>query len=69
MKLHREALGFFGESARLYGLEPGTAYNMGLCHYGLHEMEAAARCVEQALELDPELDSARLLRIRLQWRK
>jgi tetratricopeptide (TPR) repeat protein len=66
MKLYREALDFFGESARLYGLEPGTAYNMGLCHYGLREMEAAARCVEQALELDPELDSARLLRIRLQ---
>jgi tetratricopeptide (TPR) repeat protein len=66
MKLYREALDFFGESTRLYGLEPGTAYNMGLCHYGLREMEAAARCVQQALELDPELDSARLLRIRLQ---
>jgi len=69
MKLYREALGFFEESARLYGLEPGTAYNMGLCHYGLREMAAAARYVEQALELDPELDSARLLRIKLQWRQ
>jgi len=65
MKLYREALDFFAESARLYGLEPGTAYNMGLCHYGLREMEAAARSVEQALELDPELDSARLLRVKL----
>lgn len=66
MKLYRDALDFFAESVRFYGLEPGTAYNMGLCHYGLREMEAAARYVEQALELDPELDSARLLRIRLQ---
>jgi tetratricopeptide (TPR) repeat protein len=65
MQLYREALELFGESARLYGLEPGTAYNMGLCHFNLREPEAAARCIQQALELDPELDSAKLLRIKL----
>jgi hypothetical protein len=65
MQLYREALELFAESARLYGLEPGTAYNMGLCHYSLREMEPAARCIQQALELDPELDSARVLQIKL----
>jgi len=65
MQLYREALDFFGESARLHGLEPGTAYNMGLCCFHLGEMEEAARCVRQALELDPELDSARRLLIKL----
>jgi hypothetical protein len=65
MKLYREALDLFGESVELHGLEPGTAYNMGLCHFNLGEMDAAARCVRQALELDPELDSARRLLIKL----
>lgn len=65
MQLYREALELFEESARLYGLEPGTAYNMGLCHYNLREIEPAARCIQQALELDPELDSARILQIKL----
>lgn len=66
MKLYREALDLFGESVELHGLEPGTAYNMGLCHFHLGDPEAAARCVRQALELDPELDSARRLLIKLQ---
>jgi tetratricopeptide (TPR) repeat protein len=66
MELYREALELFEDSARFYGLEPGTAYNMALCHYGLRDREAAARCVQQALELDPELDAAKVLQIKLQ---
>lgn len=67
MSYYRQALDYFGHSSRLYGPDAGTAYHMGMCHYGLRQLEAALACVEQALELDPAFAPARDMRIRLQW--
>ncbi|HEV3468423.1 MAG TPA: tetratricopeptide repeat protein [Pyrinomonadaceae bacterium] len=66
MEFYAEALEFLRHSADLYGLEPGTAYNMAVSHHGLGQTKEALECVNQALELDPEFDAARALRIKLQ---
>jgi tetratricopeptide (TPR) repeat protein len=67
MSYYRQALDYFGHSTRLYGPDASTAYNMGMCHYGLRQPEAALACVDRALELDPAFGPARDMRIRLQW--
>lgn len=66
MKFYTEALEFLQHSVSLYSIEPGTAYNLGVCHYSLGQMEKALECINQALELDPEFDAAKAMRIRLQ---
>lgn len=66
MQFYSEALEFFSHSAALYGMEPGTAYNMGVCHYSLRQMEQALAYTTQALELDPDFDAAKALRIKIQ---
>lgn len=65
MGLYDEALAFFERSADLHGMEPGTAFNLGLCHVGLGDEESALDCVEQALALDPAMNQARELRVSL----
>jgi tetratricopeptide (TPR) repeat protein len=64
--LYAEALEFLRRSAELYGAEPGTEYNMAVCCEGLSRTAEATGHVNRALELDPEFDAARALRIRLQ---
>ncbi|MDT4896884.1 MAG: hypothetical protein QOH25_1961 [Acidobacteriota bacterium] len=66
MEFYAEALEFLQHSASLYGMEPGTAYNMGVCYHSLRQMEKALECINQALRLDPEFDAAKTLRIKLQ---
>jgi tetratricopeptide (TPR) repeat protein len=66
MEFRSEALEFLQQSVNLYGAEPGTVYNMAVCCHGLGRAEKALEYVNQALELDPEFDAARALRIKLQ---
>ncbi|HVF44473.1 MAG TPA: tetratricopeptide repeat protein [Pyrinomonadaceae bacterium] len=66
MEFYSEALELLRHSVDLYGAEPGTAYNMAVCFYGLRQTEKALECVGQAIELDPEFDAAKALRIQLQ---
>jgi tetratricopeptide (TPR) repeat protein len=66
MEFHAEALEFLQQSVNLYGAEPGTVYNMAVCCHGLSQTGKALEYVSQALELDPEFDAARALRVRLQ---
>jgi tetratricopeptide (TPR) repeat protein len=66
MEFYKEALEFLRHSADLYGVEPGTAYNMAVCYDGLSQTPEALECVTQALELDAEFDAAKALRVRLQ---
>lgn len=63
---YSDALALLQYSVDLYGMEPGTAYNMGVCHYSLGQMESALEYIEQALKLDPEFDAAQALRFELQ---
>src|SRR5471030_140571 len=65
MGLYEDALSFFQQSADLYGMEVGTAFNLGLCHLGLGEDSRALICIEQALQLDPGMSQARQLRVSL----
>lgn len=66
MQFYSEALEFFQHSAALYGMEPGTAYNMGVCYYKLRQMGEALQQINRALELNPEFDAARALSITIQ---
>lgn len=66
MEFYTEALEFLQYSVSLYRMEPGTAYNLGVCYQGLRQIEKAHECINQALELDPEFDAAKAMRIRLQ---
>lgn len=66
MESHAGALEFLQQSVNLYGAETGTVYNMAVCCHGLGRTGDALVYVNQALELDPEFDAARALRIKLQ---
>jgi tetratricopeptide (TPR) repeat protein len=66
MAYYPEAIEFFGHSLRLYGPDASSAYNIGMCHYNLRQLEAALAWVDQALELDPAFGAARGMRIEIQ---
>jgi hypothetical protein len=53
-------------SVELYGPDAAVSYNMGLCHYGLRQMEAALECVNEALTLDADFEDAKTLRIKIE---
>jgi tetratricopeptide (TPR) repeat protein len=59
---HVEAVRFLEYSIELYEVEPGTAYNLGVCYYSLQQPKAALEWVERALELAPDFAEARILR-------
>jgi tetratricopeptide (TPR) repeat protein len=65
MDFYSEALLFLQRSVDLYGQEPGTLYNMTVCYYRLRLMDQALECINLALELDPEFDVAKAMRITL----
>jgi hypothetical protein len=60
------ALEFLQYSIDLYGMEPGTAYNMGVCCYSLAKMEKALEYIDQALQLDADFDAAKALRLTIE---
>ena len=62
LRLYAEAVPFLDHSIRLYGLEPGTAYNRAVCHHGLRQLDDALEWVDRALSLAPDFDPARALR-------
>jgi tetratricopeptide (TPR) repeat protein len=61
-----EALDFFSRSVELYGHDATVSYNMGLCHYGLREMEAALEHVNKALALNPDFEDATTMRLKIE---
>ena len=66
MTYYPEALDYFGHSQRLYGPNASSIYNMGMCHYGLRQVEDALSCVNEALKLDPAFEPAKGMRIKIQ---
>lgn len=59
----QEATEFLGISAARYGMSPGTAFNLSLCHYRLGQLDKALEHASRALALDPDFDEAKALRI------
>jgi tetratricopeptide (TPR) repeat protein len=62
MEFHEEAIAFLQRSVEIYGMAPGTAYNIAVCYCGLNQMDQALDYVNQALKLDHEFIEARKLR-------
>lgn len=65
MGFYEEALEFLQRSVDLYGIAPGTAYNIAVCYHSLGQMEQALEYVNQALGLDPKFAEAKRLRTEL----
>ncbi|HEY0764070.1 MAG TPA: SAM-dependent methyltransferase [Pyrinomonadaceae bacterium] len=65
MEFRAEAIEFLQHSVSLYGIAPGTAYNIAVCHYGLGQLDQALEYLDQALGLDPEFAEAINLRSEL----
>jgi hypothetical protein len=57
-----DALPFFHESVAVYGPNPATVFNIGLCLYHLEHLEEAREQVDQALEEAPDFEPALELR-------
>lgn len=65
MDYYTEALEYFGHSLTLYGENPHTRFNMSLCHYYLHQREAALENVAKTLALNPNHQGAKGLKIEI----
>jgi hypothetical protein len=59
---HGDALPFFHESAAVYGPNPATLFNIGLCLYHLGHLEEAREQIDQALDEGPDFEPALELR-------
>ncbi len=56
------ALPCFESSLALYGPNPATLYNLGLCYFSLGQLDEAEACVDEALNAEPDLVDAQVLR-------
>ena len=63
---HEEALELFGESIRWFGPDGATSMNRALACCALQRWPDAIAFAREALELDPELESARELLVELE---
>jgi hypothetical protein len=59
---YASALSCFESSVALYGPNPATLYNLGLCYFSLGQLDPAEACVDEALAAEPELADARVLK-------
>ncbi len=62
IECHGDALPFFHESASVYGANPATVFNIGLCLYHLGDLEAAREALDEALREAPDFEPAVELR-------
>ena len=60
-----EALEYLQQSRQIYGDDPNTIYNMGMCYYRLRQIDRAMECMTQTLSLNPDFDPAKAMRIKL----
>lgn len=61
-----QAIGFYGESVRLYGARPLTHHNVGICYFNLRLFDQAEQSFQKALEQDPDYGPSKDLVIRTQ---
>lgn len=62
IQCYEDALTLFRQSAALYGPNPATVFNVGLCLFHLGDLESALAHAEQAIEGAPDYEPARALR-------
>ncbi len=62
IQCYEDALSFFRQSVALYGSNPATVFNVGLCLFHLGDTEAALAHAEQAIEGAPDFEPAQTLR-------
>ena len=60
-----EALEYLEHSRQIYGDDPNTIYNMGMCYYRLRQLDRAMDYMTKTLELNPEFEAAKAMRIKL----
>ncbi len=60
-----EALEYLQKSCQIYGDDPNTIYNMGMCYYRLRQIDRAMECMTQTLTLKPDFEPAKAMRIKL----
>ncbi len=65
MAFYPEALEFYQHSLQMWGPDPSTFHNMGMCQYGLRRLDAALAAIEEALDLDPGFEAAKAMRLQL----
>jgi tetratricopeptide (TPR) repeat protein len=59
---YASALPCFESSLALYGPNPATLYNLGLCYFSLGQLDESETCVDEALAGEPGLADAEALR-------
>lgn len=62
----QQAIGFYGESIRLYGARPLTHHNVGICYFNLGMLDQAEQSFQEALSLDSDYGPSKDLIIRTQ---
>ena len=60
-----EALEYLQQSRQIYGDDPNTIYNMGMCYYRLRQLKRAMECMTQTLKQNPDFEPAKAMRIKL----
>jgi len=65
MEYFPEALEYLQHSRQIYGDDPNTIYNMGMCYYRLRQLDQAMECMTKTLNQNPEFEAAKAMRIRL----
>jgi tetratricopeptide (TPR) repeat protein len=66
LRFHEEALSMFKVSEKILGPSATTSYNMGLCAQGLGRTSEALQYMVRATEQDPNFESAKQFRQKLQ---
>ena len=60
----QQAVGFYGESVRLYGDRALTHHNIGICQFNLSLLEEAEQSFQRALEIEPDYGPSKELLVR-----
>jgi len=60
----QQAIGFYGESLRLYGAKALTHHNIGICHFNLGQHQEASLAFKAALALDRDYGPSKELLLR-----
>jgi tetratricopeptide (TPR) repeat protein len=66
IRYYPEARRYLTWSLERYGPDADTLFNLALCHHNLRDLPAALACVKRALDLEPNFEEARDLRIRIE---